>query len=83
MYIILTAIEEEEIIAKSPALKCWRGRLPARWHPLIAEAWRIRHDPYKPSPYRSRLNRMRMTLAFLKFARDRGRQGLAAAFPLE
>ncbi len=76
---ILTAIEEGEIITKSPALTRWRDRLPAHWHPLLDEAWRIRHAPHTPSPYRSRLNRMSMTLAFVKYSRGRGHQGLAAA----
>jgi predicted nucleotidyltransferase len=66
---ILTAIEEGEIIAKSPALKRWRGRLPARWHTLIDEAWRIRQHLDTPSLYRSRITRMRETLAFIEYVR--------------
>ena len=69
---ILTTIEEEEIITKSVALKRWRDRLPARWYPLIDEAWRIRHHLGGPSLYRSRLKRAREILAFIKYVRKRG-----------
>ncbi len=76
---ILTTIEEEEIITKSVALKCWRGRLPARWCPLIDEAWRIRHHLCAPSLYRSRLKRMREVLAFIEYVRERGGKVLEAS----
>ncbi len=69
---MLTTIEEEEIITKSLALKRWRDRLPARWCPLIDEAWRIRHHLPTPSLYRSRLKRTREILAFIKYVRERG-----------
>jgi Domain of unknown function (DUF4111) len=69
---ILTTIEEEEIITKSVALKRWRDRLPARWCPLIDEAWRIRHHLGGPSLYRSRLKRAIEILAFIKYVRKRG-----------
>jgi len=69
---ILTTIEEEEIIPKSVALKRWRDRLPARWCPLIDEAWRIRHHLGGPSLYRSRLKRAIEILAFMKYVRKRG-----------
>src|SRR6266516_5619022 len=68
---MLTTIEEEEIITKSLALKRWRGRLPARWCPLIDEAWRIRHHLGRSSLYRTRLRRMREVLAFMKYVRKR------------
>ena len=64
---ILTAIEEGEIISKSAALARWRERLPARWHALIDEAWRIRHHSQTPSLYRSRVERRRETLAFFEY----------------
>ncbi|HET8840803.1 MAG TPA: aminoglycoside adenylyltransferase domain-containing protein, partial [Ktedonobacteraceae bacterium] len=73
---ILTAIEEGEIIAKSPALLRWRDRLPQRWQVLLDEAWRIRHHLSKPSLCRNRLQRMRETLAFLAYVRARGKQAL-------
>ena len=76
---MLTTIEEEEIITKSLALKRWRGRLPARWCPLIDEAWRIRHHLGSPSLYRSRLTRVREILAFIKYVRKRGRKALEAS----
>ncbi|WP_126600819.1 nucleotidyltransferase domain-containing protein [Dictyobacter aurantiacus] len=41
---ILTTLEDGEIIAKSPALQRWRKRLPASWHRLLDEAWRLRHQ---------------------------------------
>lgn len=63
---ILTAIEEDEIISNSAALKRWRERLPARWQRLIDEAWRIRHHLRTPSLYSSRIERRRETLAFLE-----------------
>ncbi len=69
---MLTTIEEEEIITKSVALKRWRERLPARWCPLIDEAWRIRYHLCPPSLYRSRLKRMREVLAFMRYVRERG-----------
>jgi predicted nucleotidyltransferase len=75
---ILTTIEEGEIITKSVALKRWRERLPARWRPLIDEAWRIRHHLHEPSLYHSRLERMREVLAFIKYVRERGRKVLEA-----
>ena len=68
---ILTTIEEGEIITKSVALKRWRDCLPARWRPLIDEAWRIRHHLGGPSLYRSRLKRAREILAFIKYVRKR------------
>jgi predicted nucleotidyltransferase len=76
---ILTTIEEEEIITKSLALKRWRDRLPARWCPLIDEAWRIRHHVNQPSLYRSRLKRTREILAFIKYVRERGGKVLEAS----
>ncbi len=69
---ILTTIEEGEIITKSVALKRWRDCLPARWYPLIDEAWRIRHHLGGPSLYRSHLKRARELLAFIKYVRKRG-----------
>ncbi len=76
---MLTTIEDEEIITKSVALKRWRGRLPARWCPLIDEAWHIRHHLRTPSLYGSRLKRMRETLAFIQYVRQRGEQALGAS----
>ncbi len=76
---ILTTIEEKDIITKSLALKRWRDCLPARWHPLIDEAWRIRHHLDSPSLYRSRLKRVRETLAFIKYVRKRGHKALEAS----
>ncbi len=69
---MLTTIEEGEIITKSVALKRWRNRLPARWRPLIDEAWRIRHHLGGPSVYHSRLKRVLEILAFIKYVRERG-----------
>jgi hypothetical protein len=69
---MLTTIEEGEIIPKSVALKRWRDCLPARWRPLIDEAWRIRHHLGGSSLYRSRLKRAREVLAFIKYIRKRG-----------
>ncbi len=69
---ILTTIEEGEIIAKSPALLRWRDALPARWQPLIDEAWRLRHHLDQPPLYRNRIQRMRETLAFIKYVNKRG-----------
>ncbi len=66
---ILTAIEDGEILAKSAALTRWRDRLPARWHTLIDEAWRIRHDAKSPSLYLSRIKRQEDTLAFIDYVR--------------
>jgi len=76
---ILTTIEEEEIITKSVALMRWRDRLPTRWCLLIDEAWRIRHHLGSPSLYRSRLTRMRETLAFIEYVRERGGKMLEAS----
>jgi hypothetical protein len=76
---ILTTIEEEEIITKSVALTRWRDRLPTRWCLLIDEAWRIRHHLLVPSLYRSRLTRMRETLAFIEYVRERGGKMLEAS----
>ena len=66
---IMTAIEEGEIISKSAAFTRWRDRLPARWQTLIDEAWRIRQHLDTPSLYRSRIARMRETLAFIEYVR--------------
>ena len=68
---MLSTIEDEKIITKSVALKRGRERLPARWYTLIDEAWRIRHHLPEPSLYRSRLKRMRETLAFIEYVRQR------------
>jgi hypothetical protein len=76
---MLTTIEEEEIVTKSVALKRWRDRLPARWCPLIDEAWRIRHHLRTPSLYRSRLKRMREVLAFIQYVRERSGKALEAS----
>jgi len=73
---MLTTIEEGEIITKSLALKRWRDRLPARWRPLIDEAWRIRYHLDSPSLYRSRLKRAIEILAFMKYVRERGDKAL-------
>ena len=75
---MLTTIEEGEIVTCSVALKCWRDRFPARWGPLIDEAWRIRHHLGTPSLYRSRFKRMREVLAFIEYIRERGRKVLEA-----
>ena len=69
---MLTTIEEGEIVTCSVALKRWRKRFPARWGPLIDEAWRIRHHLDSPSLYRSRFKRMREVLAFIEYVRERG-----------
>jgi hypothetical protein len=69
---MLTTIEEGEIVTCSVALKRWRNRFPARWGPLIDEAWRIRHHLDSPSLYRSRFQRMREVLAFIEYIRERG-----------
>jgi predicted nucleotidyltransferase len=66
---ILTTIEEGEIISKAASLPRWRDRLPARWHILIDEAWRIRHNPKTSPLYRSRIKRQRETLAFIEYVR--------------
>ena len=69
---MLTTIEEGEIVTKSVALKRWRDRLPARWCPLIDEAWRIRYHLRAPSLYSSRLKRVREVKAFIEYVRERG-----------
>lgn len=74
---ILTTIEEGEIISKSASLTCWRDRLPARWQKLIDEAWRIRQHLASPSLYRSRITRMRETLAFINYVRTRHKDFLS------
>jgi hypothetical protein len=66
---IMTAIEEGEIISQSAAFTRWRDRLPACWQTLIDEAWRIRQHLDTPSLYRSRIARMRETLAFIEYVR--------------
>jgi len=78
---ILTTIEDGEIIGKSAALQRWRSRLPERWGLLIDEAWRVRHQPDTgaPSHYRWPLERAHETLAFLAYARQRGREALAVS----
>lgn len=76
---ILTAIEEGEIIAKSPALLRWRDRFPLRWQILLDEAWRIRQHLGKPSLYHNRIQRMRETLAFITYVRARGGKALEAS----
>lgn len=73
---IFTTIEEGEIISKSVSLTRWRDRLPQRWQPLLDEAWRIRHHPDQPSLYHSRIQRMRDTLAFITYGRERGDKAL-------
>ncbi len=75
---ILTTIEEREIISKSASLTRWRTRLPERWQPLLDEAWRIRHHLKQPPRYRHRLKRLRETLAFLHYGRERGNKALDA-----
>ncbi|HKV57882.1 MAG TPA: aminoglycoside adenylyltransferase domain-containing protein [Ktedonobacteraceae bacterium] len=74
---ILTTIEEGEIISKSESLIRWRERLPARWQKLIDEAWRIRQHIKTPSLYRSRITRMKETLAFITYVRTRQEDFLA------
>jgi hypothetical protein len=73
---ILTTVEEGEIVSKSVALKYWQDELPARWQPLLDEAWRIRHHLPRPAGFRHRWRRMRETLAFIEYGRQRGRQAL-------
>jgi hypothetical protein len=68
---ILTTIEEGEIVSKSEALARWRGRLPERWVQLLDEAWRIRYQLRQTAFYRSRVKRMRETLAFIGYVRER------------
>lgn len=75
---ILTTIEAGEIISKSASLKAWRERLPSRWQRLLDEAWRIRHQLPQRSLYRTRLHRMRETVAFIAYVRERGNKGLMA-----
>src|SRR5579864_407840 len=69
---ILTTIEDGEIVSKAASLTRWRERLPERWRPLLDEAWRVRHHLDQPPLYRSRIRRMRETLAFIKYVRERG-----------
>jgi hypothetical protein len=73
---MLTTIEEGEIISKSASLQRWRDRLPERWQPLLDEAWRIRHHLRQPSLYPRRWQRMRETLAFIRYGQARGRKAL-------
>lgn len=73
---ILTTIEEGEIISKSLSLTRWKQRLPERWQMLLDEAWRIRHHIFRPSLYRFRFQRLRETLAFIQYGRERGRKAL-------
>ena len=80
---ILTAIEEGEIIAKSPALKRWRGRLTERWQLLLDEAWRLRHHFSRPSLYCHRFQRLSETLAFIQYGRERGCKALDASSCVE
>ncbi len=72
---ILSALEEGEIIAKSPALQYWRRKLPTRFQLLVDETWRIRHRSQKSSLYRFRLSRMNETLAFIRYMRERAGNG--------
>lgn len=74
---IFTTIEEGEIISKADSLKRWQDRLPERWRPLLAEAWRIRYHLDQPSCYRNRFQRMREMLAFIRYGRQRGAQALS------
>ena len=76
---ILTTLEDSEIIAKPLALKRWRERLPTRWHQLIDEVWRIGYHPHTSSLYRSPFKRMRETLAFIEYTRQRGHKTLATS----
>ena len=76
---ILSTIEEGEIISKSAALTRWRTRLPERWQPLLDDAWRIRHRLGRPALYPHRLPRLRDTLAFIQYGRERGGTALKAA----
>ena len=73
---IFTTLEEGEIISKSASLIRWRDRLPERWQPLLDEAWRLRHHLHQPSYYPHRWQRMRETLAFIQYGRERGRKTL-------
>ncbi len=75
---IFSTIEDGEIVAKSAALKIWRQRLPARWHRLLDEAWRLRHHPAQPALYRFAWTRLRDTVAFIRYARERGGKALDA-----
>jgi hypothetical protein len=75
----LTILEDSEISTKPLALKRWRDRLPALWHPLIDEAWRIGYHPHTPSLYRSPIKRMREMLAFIEYTRERGHKVLATS----
>ena len=76
---ILTTIEDGEIVSKSASLEIWRTRLPERWWKLLDEAWRIRHQSTQPSLYRLPWLRMRETLAFIRYVRERGGKILKAA----
>jgi hypothetical protein len=80
---IFTTLEEGEIISKSEALTRWRDRLPERWRPLLNEAWRLRHHLRQPSLYPHRFQRMRETLAFIQYGRERGRKALDSSSPVE
>lgn len=68
---ILTTIEEKEITTKPAALQHWRDRLSPRWGLLIDETLRIHHHQPISSMYRSRFKRMRETLAFFAYVRER------------
>jgi hypothetical protein len=76
---MLSTIEDDKIITKSVALKRGHDRLPARWYTLIDEAWRIRHHLPAPSLYRSPFKRMRETLAFIEYVRQRAGKVLEAS----
>lgn len=76
---ILTTIEDGEMLAKSASLQRLHERLPPRWRPLLAEAWRLRHRLRQPSLYPQRFTRMCETLAFIQYVRERGHQGLESA----
>lgn len=76
---ILSTIEDGEIVSKSASLQTWRPRLPARWQPLLNEAWRVRHHPSQPSLYRFPPRRMWDVAAFMRYVRKRGGLALDAA----
>lgn len=73
---IFTTIDEGEIISKSASLMRWKDRLPERWKRLLDDAWPLRHHLKQPSLYPHRFQRMRETLAFIQYGRERGSKTL-------
>lgn len=69
---ILTTLDAQQLETKNAAVARWAQHLPPRWHLLLRETSRIRHDPDQPPLYSTPEARAQDVQGFLAYIQQRG-----------